>query len=86
MQAQFILVEQTGLISVIGQPMSINYHYVGNIQSLRETGFIATKPITNPQILIWKKTEIDVIYSYITARLLVPAVEENLNLQEKIEK
>jgi hypothetical protein len=66
--------------------MSINYHYEENIQTLRETGFIATKPVTNPQIVIWKKTDIDVIYSYITVRLLVPAVEENLNLQEKIEK
>ena len=86
MEAYFNLVQQKGLISIIGQPMSINCHYIENIQTLREIGFIATKPATNPQILIWKKTEIDIIYSYVTARLLVPAVEENLNLQEKIEK
>jgi hypothetical protein len=55
-----------------------------NIQTLREVRFIATNPITNPQILIWKKTEINAIYSYITARLLVSSVEENCNLQEKI--
>jgi hypothetical protein len=64
--------------------MSINYHYIENIQTLREIGFIATKPVTNPQILIWKKSEIYIIFSYIIARFLVPAVEENLNLQEKI--
>jgi hypothetical protein len=66
--------------------MSINYLYIENIQTLREIGFIASNPVTSPQILIWKETEIDLIYSYITSRLLVPAVEENLNLQEKIEK
>jgi hypothetical protein len=66
--------------------MSINYLYIWNTQTLRETGFIASNPVTNPQILIWKKSEIDLLHSYISSRLLVPAVEENLNLQEKIEK
>jgi len=86
MEAYSSLVQQKELISIIGQPMSINYHYIENIPTLREIGFIATKPVTNPQILIWKKTEIDIIYSCITARLLVLAVEEDLNLQEKIEE
>lgn len=66
--------------------MSINYLFMENIETLREMGFIATKPVTNPQILILERTEIDIIYSCITARLLVPTVEENLKLQEKIEK
>jgi len=86
MEAYFSLVQQKGLISITGQPMSINCHYIEIIQTLREIGFIATKLVTIPQILNWKKTEIDLMYLYITARLLVPAVEENLNLQEKIEK
>lgn len=36
------------------------------------------------QILIWKETEVNIIYLHITARLLVPSVEENWNLEEKI--